>query len=275
MKKLTVTALLVFAVFLISCERQQTEQVEADLREQEIQYTANGDTLLGYLVYDAAVEGKRPGILVVHEWWGHNEYARKRARMLAELGYTAFALDMFGKGKQADHPDDAGKFAQEVMQNMDMARARFTAALDLLKSQETVNPDEVAAIGYCFGGGVVLQMAIAGVDLDGVVSFHGSIPERFELDPARIKASILVCHGAEDPFVDREHLEFFNTAMGDAGIDYEFKEYPNAKHSFTSPAADSLGEKFNLPLAYNEAADKQSWEDMKAFLNRIFEGPQS
>ncbi len=274
MKNFTMISLLVFTMFLLFCGQQQEQQEqmeESGLHEEEIQYTANGDTMQGYFVYDTAVEGKRPGILVVHEWWGHNEYARQRARMLAELGYTAFALDMYGEGKQADHPEDAQKFASQVMQNMDMAKSRFTAALDLMKSQETVDAEQIGAIGYCFGGGVVLQMAIAGVDLDGVVSFHGALPSGFELDPNKVKASILVCHGAEDPFIPQEQVESFNLAMEDAGINYEFKAYPGAKHSFTNPMADSLAEKFNLPLAYNEAADQQSWEDMKAFFSNIFE----
>ena len=270
MKYFTIIALLIALISFFGCQQQSEPMEETGLHEEEIQYTANGDTMQGYLVYDNAVEGKRPGILVVHEWWGQNEYARKRARMLAELGYTAFALDMYGEGKQAAHPEDAQKFASQVMQNMDVAKARFMAALDLLKSQETVNPEKIGAIGYCFGGGVVLQMAISGVDLDGVASFHGALPSGFELDPNKVKASILVCHGAEDPFTPKERVKAFNQAMKDAGIDYEFKEYPGAKHSFTNPAADSVGGKFNLPLAYDKAADQQSWADMKAFFNRIF-----
>jgi len=270
MKNFMVIAVLVFLMFLLYCGQKHEKMMGMDLHEQQIQYTANGDTLNGYLVYDNSVKGRRPGVLVVHEWWGQNEYARERARMLAELGYTAFALDMYGKGKQAHHPDDAGKFATQVMQHMDVAKARFMAALKLLKSNETVDPEKIAAIGYCFGGGVVLGMAEMGVDLKGVVSFHGSLPADQKVEPGQVKASILVCHGANDPFVTPEQLEAFNNEMKNGAVDYTFKSYPGAVHSFTNPMADSVGQKFNLPLAYNETADQQSWTDMKEFFNRIF-----
>ncbi|MFQ5584701.1 MAG: dienelactone hydrolase family protein, partial [Calditrichia bacterium] len=213
---------------------------------------------------------KRPGILIVHEWWGHNEYARKRARMLAGLGYTAFALDMYGKGKQANHPDNAGKFATEVMQNMDMAKARFMAALDVLKSQDTTDPDKIAAIGYCFGGGVVLQMARMGVDLKGVVSFHGSIVTDTPAQPGAVKAKILVCNGADDPFIKPEQINAFKKEMANAGVDYTFISYPGAKHSFTNPDADKFAKEFGLPLAYNKMADEQSWAAMQEFFKKIF-----
>ena len=271
MKSLTLVSLLILSVLLFNCGQQQGQKMEdTGLHEEEIQYTADGDTLNGYLVYDNSVEGKRPGILVVHEWWGQNEYARKRARMLAELGYTAFALDMYGKGKQASHPVDAQKFSSEVMQHMDIAKARFLAALDLLKSNETVNPEKIAAIGYCFGGSIVIQMAVNGVDLNGVVSFHGVLPGDLKVDPDKVKASILVCHGADDPFTPKENVEAFNHEMTNSHVDYEFKTYPGAKHSFTNPMADSLGKKFSLPLEYNKAADQESWKDMKDFFSRIF-----
>ena len=142
---------------------------------KDVQYSADGVVLKGYLAYDKNVKGKRPGVLVVHEWWGLNDYARKRANMLAEMGYVALAVDMYGDGKQAMHPDDAGKFSSELMKNFDVAKARFMAALEFLKAQPAVDPDRIAAIGYCFGGGVVLNMARQGVDLKGVASFHGGL----------------------------------------------------------------------------------------------------
>ncbi|OGW44543.1 MAG: dienelactone hydrolase, partial [Nitrospirae bacterium RBG_16_43_11] len=168
----------------------------ATLHTQEIDYRSDGQVLKGYIAYDKTIKGKRPGVLVVHEWWGHNEYARKRARMLADMGYTAFALDMYGDGKQAAHPNEAGKFAEEVSNNKDTAEKRFMAALDILRSQETVDPDQIAAIGYCFGGGVVLNMARIGADLDGVVSFHGSLTTDAPAKPGTVRASVLVLHGA-------------------------------------------------------------------------------
>jgi dienelactone hydrolase len=207
---------------------------------------------------------------VVHEWWGHNEYARKRARMLAELGYTALAVDMFGNGKQADHPDDALKFATEVMQNLDAGEARFNAALGLLKNHPKTDAEQIAAIGYCFGGGVALHMARSGSDLDGVVSFHGGLESMFQAEPGSIKAKILVCHGADDPMMTAEQIEAFKKEMDEAGADYKFIAYEGATHSFTNPEADKYAEEFDLPLAYNAAADSASWQEMQTFFQEIF-----
>lgn len=236
---------------------------------QEIDYTVDGTTLKGYLAYDDAIEGARPGVLVVHEWWGMNDYARRRAHMLAELGYTAFALDMYGDGKQAHHPDEAGKFASEVMKNQDLARARFNGALEVLRKQKTVDPARVAAIGYCFGGAVVLQMARDGADLDGVVSFHGNLAPVSPAQPGAVKAKILVLTGADDSFVPAEQVEQFEKEMDAAKADYKVIVYPGAKHSFTSPEADKYGQEFNLPLAYNKAADEASWQEMQDFFQQI------
>ena len=242
----------------------------AEIKGEAIEYTDGKTTMKGYLAYDDSVKGQRPGVLVVHEWWGHNEYARKRANMLAELGYTALAVDMYGDGKQADHPDTAGKFAGEVMQNMESAKARFTAAMDVLKKHRTVDATKIAAIGYCFGGGVVLNMARLGVDLKGVVSFHGSLSTQIPAQPGAIKAKILVCHGADDPFIPQEQVDAFKAEMQKAGADFRFVAYPGATHSFTSPEADALGEKFGLPIKYNADADRESWQDMRKLFAVIF-----
>lgn len=227
-------------------------------------------TMMGYLAYDASIETKRPAILVVHEWWGHNNYARKRADMLAGLGYTAFAVDMYGDGKTADHPKDAGTFSGMVMSNLDGAKARFTAAMDELLNHPSVDPEKTAAIGYCFGGGVVLHMAMMGVDLDGVVSFHGSLAKDYPYDTTALQSKILVCHGADDAFVDEETIADFEEEMNEHNAEYTFKTYKNAKHSFTNPDADKFAEEFGIGVGYNEAADKKSWEDMKTFLNSLF-----
>lgn len=244
--------------------------VQAEVKTQEVTYKDNGTELKGYLAYDDAVQGKRPGILVVHEWWGHNAYARKRARLLAELGYTALAIDMYGDGKTADHPEDAGKFAKAVGGNLPLAKARFLAALNLLTAQDTVAKDKTAAIGYCFGGGMVLQMARQGIDLDGVVSFHGSVASSTPAEKGKVKARVLVYNGADDPFVTAEQIMAFKQEMADAGVDYEFVNLAGAKHSFTNPEADSFAKKFNMPLAYNKDADEQSWQGMQAFFKKIF-----
>ncbi|MDH5395449.1 MAG: dienelactone hydrolase family protein, partial [Gammaproteobacteria bacterium] len=161
--------------------------IQAEIISSEVDYTDGETTMKGYLAYDNSKKGKRPGIIVVHEWWGHNDYAKKRARMLAELGYSAIALDMYGNGKTANHPKDAGMFSGEVKKNMDIAEKRFMAAYHLLQKQESVDKDKIAAIGYCFGGGIVLEMARRGVDLDAVVSFHGSLDTKKVAEKGKVK----------------------------------------------------------------------------------------
>ncbi|WP_428267813.1 dienelactone hydrolase family protein [Haliangium sp.] len=240
---------------------------------EEVTYEAGGVSMKGYLAYDRERAGKRPGVLVVHEWWGHNDYARQRARMLADLGYTALAVDMYGDGKQADHPETAMKFSAEVYKNQPQAKARFEAALALLKQHETVNPEQTAAIGYCFGGAVVLHMARMGVDLDGVVSFHGNLATQNPAEPGQVQAKVLVCHGGADAFVKPEQVSAFEQEMQAADVDYEVKVYEGATHSFTSPEATAYGERFELPLVYDEAGDRQSWSDMQAFFDQIFAQP--
>src|SRR5512143_2317705 len=236
---------------------------------KDVEYTADGVTLKGYLAYDSALKSKVPGVLVVHEWWGLNDYARKRARMLAELGYTALAVDMYGEGKTASHPDDAGKFSSELMKNFDTAKARFVAAEDFLKKQPTVDPERIAAIGYCFGGGVVLNMARQGADLKAVASFHGMLTAVQAAQPGMVKAKIRVYTGADDKFVPAEAVEGFRKEMADANADVKIISYPGAVHSFTNPDSTALGKKFNLPLAYNKKADRESWDDMKKFFDEV------
>jgi dienelactone hydrolase len=186
------------------------------------------------------------------------------------LGYTALAVDMYGEGKQATHPDDAKEFSSTVMKNFDMAKARFLAGINLLKKQPTVDTDRIAAIGYCFGGGVVLNMARQGVDLKGVASFHGSLAAVKPAEPGMVKAKIRVYTGADDKFVPAEAVAAFKKEMTDAKVDFKVVSYPGALHAFTNPEATQLGKKFNLPLAYNAKADKESWEDMKKFFDTIF-----
>ncbi|MER3445595.1 MAG: dienelactone hydrolase [Candidatus Dadabacteria bacterium] len=242
----------------------------AKIQAKEVKYSANGVALKGYLAYDDSIKGKRPGVLIVHEWWGLNDYARKRARMLAKLGYTALALDMYGDAKQAKNPDEARKLAGMVMNNLDDAQGRFEAALELLRNQKTVDPQRIAAIGYCFGGGVVLNMALRGVDLDGVVSFHGLLPTSAPAKAGKVKAAILVFHGADDQFVKPDQVEKFKELMKSEKANFEVITYPNAKHSFTVPKADEYAKEFNIPLGYNAQADKESWAKMEEFLKRVF-----
>jgi len=258
--------ILIAICFVLACATTPQTRVQS----QEVQYRAGDTVLKGCLAYDDSIRARHPGILVVHEWWGHNAYARKRARMLAELGYTALAVDMYGEGKQATHPEDAGKFASEVKENFPLAGKRFLSSLELLQQHPTVDSRHTAAIGYCFGGGIVLEMARAGLDLDGVVSFHGSLSTSNPARPGVVKAKVLVLNGANDPFVKPEHITRFKQEMKAAGVSYRFINYPGAKHSFTNPDADSFGKQFSLPLAYDAEADIQSWQAMKEFFDELF-----
>ncbi len=243
---------------------------QAAVQGKEVNYQANGTTLKGYLAYDDAIKGKRPAVLVVHEWWGHNAYARKRADMLAGLGYIALAVDMYGDGKQANHPDEAGKFAAEVSKNMPLAKARFEAGVQLLRKQKTVDAKKIAAIGYCFGGGVVLNMARIGANLKGVASFHGSLGTDIPAQSGKVKARIISFTGEDDPMISVDTVAAFKKEMESAGVNFKVVTYPGVKHSFTNPDADELGRKFDLPLAYDAAADKDSWQQATVFLRDVF-----
>ena len=214
--------------------------------------------------------GKKTGILVIPEWWGLNDYARNRAKQLAGLGYVAIAVDMYGNGQTASTPEEAMKLAGPFYSDPQMTKSRVDAAIAKLKAHPQVDTSRLAAIGYCFGGSVLLTAAKLGADLDGVVSFHGGL-QGPKPDKSKLKAQILVCHGAADSFVpDADSLAFRN-GLDSVGAIYTFKSYANAKHAFTNPDADSNGKKFKLDIAYNPEADRQSWEDMKVFLKRIFE----
>lgn len=243
---------------------------QAAVQGREVSYSADGTTLKGYIAYDDAMKGKHPGILVIHEWWGHNEYARKRARMFAEQGYTALALDMYGNGKQAHHPDDAQKFSSEVSKNEKLAKARFDAALKLLKKEPTVDDSNIAAVGYCFGGSVALNMARLGEPLKAVLSFHGGLATGHPAEAGKVKARIASFTGEDDPFIPATQVAAFRQEMDKAGVTYNIETYPGAKHAFTNPEADKYGQEFKLPLAYNAAADKASWDEGLMFLADAF-----
>jgi dienelactone hydrolase len=236
---------------------------------ENVTYSADGTTLKGYIARPAAAGGKRPGVLVVHEWWGNNDYTRKRADMLAQLGYVALAVDMFGDGKTADNPKEAGALSGEASKNIDVSDKRFRAARDLLARQPDVDASRIAAVGYCFGGGMALQMARRGHDLAGVVSFHGSLGTQNPAKPGAVKAKLLVLNGAADPFIKPEQIEAFKKEMQAAGVTYTFIDYPGAVHAFTNPAATENGKKFNLPLAYDAEADRKSWDEMQRFLSAV------
>jgi dienelactone hydrolase len=239
----------------------------AKMHTEEIEYKHGDVVLQGYLAYDDALTGKRPGVLIVHEWMGHNPYVRKRAEQLAELGYVAFALDMYGKGVQAKDAQEAGKMAAVYKNDRKLMRARAGAGLDVLLRQDAVDPKKVAAIGYCFGGTTVLELARGGADLAGVVSFHGDLATPTPDDAKNIKGKVLALHGADDPFVPEKVVEDFRGEMRKGGVDWELVEYGNAVHSFTNPGAGNDNSK---GAAYNEKADKRSWQAMRDLFGEIF-----
>lgn len=247
----------------------ETKNSMPNIVGKEVTYSSDSVTMKGYIAYDETDTTKRPGIIVVHEWWGHSDYVRRRAEMLAELGFVALAVDMYGDGKQAEHPDNAMKFSGMVMQNMDGAEARFTEAIKVLKSQPRTADEDISAIGYCFGGSLILAMANKGVDLDGVAAFHSGV--QLPVGPSEnLQARVLVQNGADDPFVSSESVAAFKAAMDSLQKSYTYKNYPGAVHAYTNPDADSLGKKFELPLAYNSEADEKSWQRMKEFFNEIY-----
>src|SRR5262245_25860290 len=239
----------------------------AAVKTRELEYKQDSTVLQGFVAWDDAAKGRRPGVLVVHEWWGHNEHARNSARRLAQAGYVGFALDMYGKGKVATHPKDAEAFMNEATRDPAVLVARFNAALAQLKQDPHVDPEKIAAIGYCFGGGVVLNMARAGADLDAVVSFHGVLATKTPAEKGKVKARVLVLTGADDPMTPAAVVESFKKEMDEAGARYQVISYPGAKHSFTNPDAAKAGMD---ALAYEAEADKKSWDEMLKLFKEIW-----
>ena len=265
------------AVVFTSCNDQsENEETATDqkkesvlLKEESVSFTVDTITSNSYVVFDENKTGTRPVVLVIHEWWGLNDYTKSRAKQLAEMGYLAMAVDMYGNGKTADNPKDAGAMAMPFSQNPQMTVNRLNAALSKIKSMPQADTNQVAAIGYCFGGGVLLNSARLGLNVDGVVGFHGSL-NGTPVNKDLLKARILVCHGAADPFVPEEQVNIFKKSMDSINANYTFKAYPNATHAFTNPDATEIGKKFNIPIAYNPAADTASWQDMKSFFAELF-----
>ena len=239
----------------------------AEVQTKTITYQDGDETLTGHLYWDDALEGQRPAVLVIHEWWGLNAYAKKRARMLAELGYVAFAADMYGGERVTDTPDQAREWMKGITSDVQAWRDRAALGLAQLQDSPLVAPGQTAAVGYCFGGGTVLQMAYDGADVRGVVSFHGSLPALKEGDAESLEASVLVLHGHADTFIPDEQIEKFQAGMEDAGADWQFVRYGGARHGFTNP---DVGE-YGIPnLEYDAAADRRSWEDMQDLFAELF-----
>ncbi len=262
---------IIGALLFVSCGSNETKETakEPKLKEENVTYTGDSTTMNGFVVYDENAAGARPAVIVVPEWWGLNSYAKMRATELAKLGYIAMAIDVYGNGKTADNPDSAGAFATPFYQNPQKTKARIEAAIDKLKTYAQTDATNIAGIGYCFGGGMLLNVARLGTPLKGIVSFHGSLvgtPANKEL----LTSKILVCHGGADPFVPETEVATFKKQMDSIGAAFTFKEYEGATHAFTNPDATAMGEKFKLPIKYNAAADTASWNDMKSFFATLF-----
>ncbi|MEP7145931.1 MAG: dienelactone hydrolase family protein [bacterium] len=251
-----------FFLFFILIMTANSEIITSD-----VDYKIGDLTLQGYIAYDNNNSGKRPGILIVHQWKGLTDYEKMRARQLAELGYFAFAVDIYGKGVRPESTQEAGELSGKFSKDRQLFRERLTAGFDAMKMQSLVDINNIAAIGYCFGGGGVLELARTGADMKGTVSFHGSLKNPNPLDAQNIKGRVMVLHGAIDPFVPEEDVVAFKKEMDDAKKDYVLTEYSGAVHSFTIPTA---GSDISTGSAYNEKADKRSWDAMKNFFEEIF-----
>lgn len=241
---------------------------QAEIVTKTVEYQDGDTTLVGYIAYDDAVEGKRPGVLVFHAWMGQGEYEQKRARQLAAMGYVAFAADMYGEGKRAESRQQAAQWSSAVKNNPELARRRTALALTQLKGHDLVDDSRTAAIGYCFGGTMVLELARSGAEINGVVSFHGGLGTKALAKKDAVKASVLVCHGAADPYVPPAEVAAFKKEMDDAGVDWVLAEYAGAVHSFTHDYL--VGDKASAGAAYDEKADKRSWRHMQAMFDELF-----
>ncbi len=256
------------SVILLVAMASQSLICHAAIQDQRIEYKQGDAVLEGFLAYDNASENKRPGVIVVHEWKGLGPYAERRARQLAELGYVAFAVDMYGLGVRPETHEEAGKIAGIYKKDRNLMRERVKAGLEVLKAHPLVAEGKIAAIGYCFGGTTVLELARSGADVRGVVSFHGGLDTPDPRDAKNIKCKVLALHGADDPFISKEQLEAFKNEMRDAGVNWHLESYPGAVHAFTVAEA---GNDPSKGAAYNAEADTKSWEAMKEFLAEIFQ----
>jgi dienelactone hydrolase len=258
---------LVLALASVGAWSGIAARAHAEVKTQTVEYKEGATVLEGYFAYDDAFSGKRPGIIVAHEWMGLNDYAKRRARELAQLGYVAFALDIYGKGVRAKDPKEAGALATKYKSDRALLRARALAAFDTLAKHPRVDRKKLAAIGYCFGGTTVLELARSGASLAGIVSFHGGLDTPHPEDAKNIKGRVLVLTGADDPSVPPAAVTAFEDEMRQAKVDWQLVSYGNAVHAFTNP--DS-GHDPSQGHAYNEKADKRSWQAMKDFFTDLF-----
>jgi dienelactone hydrolase len=261
-------AMLSALVLLLMHRGAQADDKRSEtVKSKTITYQVGDQTYKGYLAWDEASQGKRPGILVVHEWWGLNDYARSRADQLAELGYVAFACDMYGDGKTTTHPQEAGAMATRVRENLDAWRERAVKGLEVLTSQEQCDSEKLAVIGYCFGGSTALQLAYTGADVDAVVTFHAALPIPTPQEAGQIKGRIQIHNGADDALIKQETIDQLSEVLDEAGAKWKLISHPGAKHSFTNKDAAKAG----VPaLEYNAEADRKSWDAMQEVFQQEF-----
>ena len=233
---------------------------------EKVEYQEGATVCEGLMVYDDALTGPRSGVLIAHQWKGLTDYEKMRGEMLARAGHVVLCADIYGKGVRADNPKDASALAGKYKGDRPLLRARINAALAVLKQNPRVNPKRIAAIGYCFGGTTVLELARSGAEIAGVVSFHGGLNTPTPADATNIKTKILACHGADDPFVPEAEVLAFQKEMRDAKVDWQLSSYGNAVHSFTDKNA---GHDNSKGSAFNAAADARSWREMEQFLAEV------
>lgn len=274
--KITAVAFCILAIF--SCKKadnkstensaRNTETQNEKLTEKEVTYTYDGKNFKSFVVYSGDSVTKKPVVFIIPEWWGLNDYAKSRAKQLAEMGYFAMALDFYGDGKTVENPDDAGKLATPFYENLALGKNAFDAGKDELAKFQNADLSKIAVIGYCFGGAQSLNMARQESDLKGAAVFHGNLMTGVK--PNNNKVKIIVFNGEADSFIPKEEIAAFKKEMDSAKMDYRFFNYPGALHAFTNPEATELGKKFDMKIAYNKDADEKSWAELQKFLKEIF-----
>jgi dienelactone hydrolase len=264
MKKKSIFPVIILIIMAMESAGIKSKTMKPEIKTENITYTVGDKVYNGYVAFDAAKKGKRPAVLVVHEWWGLNDYPKMRARKLAEAGYIAMAVDLFGNGKTAANPTEAQTLTAPYYSDPKLVFSNLEVALKKLKSYPETDANHIFAIGYCFGGSAVLNAAKLGLNVKGVVSFHGGL-KGVSADKKLLKAHILVCHGGSDKFVSENDVNAFKQQMDSIGANYKVIVYPYATHAFTNPASDENARKFNMPIAYNPKADVESWNDMLHF----------
>lgn len=264
-----IKSITIYILMLVSFGTTTTAQKKLNIKTESLNYTIGDAKFLSYIAYNDKSAEKRPVVLVVHEWWGMNDYVKRRTCQIAALGYLVIAVDLYGEGKMANNVEEAVGLSTPFYKDPILAKSHFDAALDQIKLNKFADTNNIAAIGYCFGGSMVMNFAKMGERFKGVVSFHGGLAGVPPVD-GLLKSEILICHGADDKFVSSEEVTNFKKELEAVNAIYTFKEYPEATHAFTNPDATEMGKKFNIPIAYNEPADVASWKEMKSFLKRIF-----